>query len=76
MTRPFMNRRYLDAVADHVVVFDGAMGTSIQKLDLTAADFGGEKLWGCNDVLVVAKPEAIEGVARSRAATSWWSKHA
>jgi len=65
MTRPFTNRRYLDAVADHVVVFDGAMGTSIQKLDLTAADFGGEKLAGCNDVLVITRPEAIEEIHAS-----------
>ena len=24
---PFTNRRYLDAVNDHVVIYDGAMGT-------------------------------------------------
>ena len=59
------NRRYLDAVADHVVVFDGAMGTSLQKLNLTAADFGGEKLWGCNDVLVIAKPHVVEDIHAS-----------
>ena len=62
MTRTFTNRRYLDALTRHVVVFDGAMGTSLQKLNLTAADFGGEKLWGCNDVLVIAKPQVIEDV--------------
>ena len=65
MTRTFTNRRYLDALTRHVVVFDGAMGTSLQKLNLTAADFGGEKLWGCNDVLVIAKPEVIEGIHAS-----------
>ncbi len=65
MTQTFTNRRYLDAVADHVVVFDGAMGTNIQKLNLSAADFGGEKLWGCNDYLVVTRPEAIEGIHAS-----------
>ena len=40
---PFTNRRYLDAIEDHVVIFDGAMGTSIQRYDLTAEDFGGER---------------------------------
>ena len=65
MARTFTNRRYLDAVADHVVVFDGAMGTNIQKLDLTTDDFGGEKLWGCNDYLVISKPEAIETIHAS-----------
>jgi methionine synthase I (cobalamin-dependent) len=31
---PHTNRRYLDALADHVVVFDGAMGTSVQACHL------------------------------------------
>lgn len=65
MTRTFTNRRYLDAIADHVVVFDGAMGTSLQKLNLSAADFGGEKLWGCNDYLVIAQPQVVEQVHAS-----------
>ncbi len=65
MTRTFTNRRYLDAVADHVVVFDGAIGTSTQKLNLTAAEFGGEKLWGCNDYLVIARPQVVEDVHAS-----------
>jgi 5-methyltetrahydrofolate--homocysteine methyltransferase len=65
MTRTFTNRRYLDAVEDHVVVFDGAMGTSIQKLNPSPADFGGEKLWGCNDYLVISKPQVIEGIHAS-----------
>ena len=29
--RVFTNRRYLDAIDDHVVIFDGAMGTNIQR---------------------------------------------
>jgi len=61
----FSNRRYLDAVADHVVVFDGARGTNIQKLNLSAADFGGERLWGCNDYLVISRPDVIEGIHAS-----------
>jgi 5-methyltetrahydrofolate--homocysteine methyltransferase len=46
-------------------VFDGAMGTSIQELDLTAADFGGERYAGCNDYLAIQNPEVIEGVHAS-----------
>ncbi len=65
MTHTFTNRHYLDALTDHVVVFDGAMGTSIQKLNLSAADFGGEKLWGCNDYLVISKPQVIEDIHAS-----------
>src|SRR4028119_1999834 len=56
---------YLRAVEQRVVVFDGAMGTSIQGYDLGAADFGGEKLEGCNDYLVISKPEVIEEIHAS-----------
>ncbi len=59
------NRRYLDALADHVVVFDGAMGTSVQACHLGPIDFGGERLNGCNDYLVITKPDVIESIHAS-----------
>ncbi len=59
---PHTNRKYLDALADHVVVFDGAMGTSVQACNLRPADFGGEPLNGCNDYLVISRPDAIEQI--------------
>ena len=66
MTQPdFTNRRYLDAIADHVVIYDGAMGTSIQSLNLTADDFGGERTNGCNDYLVITRPDVIEEIHAS-----------
>lgn len=43
--------RYLEAVRQRVIVFDGAMGTMIQNLGLTAADYGGESLDGSISVL-------------------------
>ncbi len=61
----FTERGYLDALATRVLVFDGAMGTEVQKQELTAADFGGERLAGCNDYLVIQKPEVIERVHAS-----------
>ncbi|GAB4569018.1 MAG: methionine synthase [Anaerolineae bacterium] len=61
----YTNRRYLDAIADHVVIFDGAMGTSIQKYDLTAKDFGGEQYFGCNDYLSITRPDVIEAIHAS-----------
>jgi 5-methyltetrahydrofolate--homocysteine methyltransferase len=64
-TQPYTNRRYLDAVQDHVVLFDGAMGTSIQRYPLTAADFGGEKYNGMNDYLVITRPDVIEEIHAS-----------
>jgi 5-methyltetrahydrofolate--homocysteine methyltransferase len=64
-TFPFTNHRYLDALARRVLIYDGAMGTSIQRYNLSAPDFGGEKLWGCNDYLVVSKPQVIEEIHSS-----------
>lgn len=65
MNRKFTNRRYLDALLDRVIIFDGAMGTNLQKMALGPAEFGGEKLVGCNDYLVISYPQAVEQVHRS-----------
>jgi len=64
-TRTYTNRRYLDAIQDHVVIFDGAMGTSIQNYKLNAEDFGGEQYNGCNDYLVITRPDVIEEIHAS-----------
>ena len=61
----YTNRRYLDALENKVLVFDGAMGTSLQVQNLTAEHFGGEQYNGCNDYLVISYPEAVEKVHRS-----------
>lgn len=50
---------------DRVLIFDGAMGTNLQKQDLTPDDFGGEQYFGCNEYLVITKPSAIEQVHES-----------
>src|SRR6185503_9979063 len=63
--RKYTNRKYLDALEQKVLVFDGAMGTSLQKQNLTAEHFGGEQYNGCNDFLVISYPEAVETVHRS-----------
>ena len=63
--RTYTNRRYLDALETKVLVFDGAMGTSLQNQNLTAEHFGGEQYNGCNDYLVISYPEAVEKVHRS-----------
>ena len=47
---------------DKIVLLDGAMGTMIQKQNLTAEDFGGEKYEGCNDYLVLTKPDVIKNI--------------
>ncbi|MBI5952634.1 MAG: methionine synthase [Chloroflexi bacterium] len=63
--RKYTNRRYLDALEKKVLVFDGAMGTSLQTQNLTAEHFGGEQYNGCNDYLVISYPQAVEKVHRS-----------
>ena len=45
---------------EKVIVFDGAMGTSIQRLNLTVDDFWGKE--GCNELLVLSKPDAIQRI--------------
>ncbi|MBW3621422.1 MAG: homocysteine S-methyltransferase family protein, partial [Actinobacteria bacterium] len=51
---------FLDAARERVLVFDGAMGTSIQDRELHADDFGGPDLEGCNEVLVRTRPALLE----------------
>ncbi len=49
-------------LARRILVLDGAMGTSIQAHDLDAADFGGPELEGCNENLVLTRPDVIRGI--------------
>ena len=65
MTRKYTNRAYLDALEERVLIYDGAMGTSLQVQNLTAEHFGGEQYNGCNDYLVITTPQAVEQVHRS-----------
>src|SRR6185312_7327004 len=48
-----------------VLLFDGAMGTNIQRHALTAADFGGAAYEGCNDYLVLTRPDVVRGIHES-----------
>ena len=56
---------YLEALKERVLVFDGAMGTTLQTMNLTEDDFGGKHLVGCNDCLVLTSPATIEKVHAS-----------
>jgi 5-methyltetrahydrofolate--homocysteine methyltransferase len=51
---------YARLIQEQIVIFDGATGTNLQLRELTAEDFGGEHLEGCNEILVRTKPEVIE----------------
>ncbi len=56
--------RFLDALAQHVLIYDGAMGTNIQRYQPTAEDYGGSATEGCNEYLVLTKPSIIEEIHR------------
>ena len=56
---------YLEAIAERVLVFDGAMGTNIQLHRPTPEDFGGKSLEGCNDHLVLTRPDIIQSIHES-----------
>lgn len=56
---------YIDALGERIVVFDGATGTWLQSQQLTADDFGGEDLEGCNEILNVTRPDVIESLHRA-----------
>ena len=47
-------------LGNKIVMLDGAMGTMLQAENLTSDDFGGEKYEGCNDYLVLTKPDVIK----------------
>jgi 5-methyltetrahydrofolate--homocysteine methyltransferase len=50
------------ALAQRILVLDGAMGTMIQQAGLSAEDFGGEAYEGCNEILVLTAPEVIRRI--------------
>ncbi len=51
-------------LSERVLVLDGAMGTMLQQCDLTAADFGGAALEGCNENLVRTRPDVVLDIHR------------
>ncbi|HEV7958958.1 MAG TPA: homocysteine S-methyltransferase family protein, partial [Acidimicrobiales bacterium] len=63
--RPRADDPYLKALSERVVIFDGATGTNLQLRQLSADDFGGANLEGCNELLVATRPDVIEALHRS-----------
>jgi 5-methyltetrahydrofolate--homocysteine methyltransferase len=56
---------YLRLLSERVVLFDGAMGTQLMALELSAGDFGGERHLGCNEALVLTRPEIVRAIHQS-----------
>jgi 5-methyltetrahydrofolate--homocysteine methyltransferase len=53
---------YLAALDRRVLVFDGAMGTQLMELELDDEAFGGAAYHGCNEALVLTRPDLIRGI--------------
>ena len=56
---------YLKALSQRPLVFDGAMGTELQKRELTPEDYGGEAYFGCPEVLNRTRPDVIQEIHRA-----------
>src|SRR5205807_8430050 len=64
MTRTGRVNRLQSELERRVLVLDGAMGTALQDLHLSAEDFGGPELEGCNEVLNLSRPQIVRGIHR------------
>ena len=58
-------KAFRELLHDRILLFDGAMGTSIQARHLDAADFGGPEYDGCNEHLVLTAPHVIAEIHES-----------
>jgi 5-methyltetrahydrofolate--homocysteine methyltransferase len=54
---------FLQTVRDRVVIYDGAMGTSIQFRNPSVDDFWGKE--GCNELLVLSRPDIVKDIHAS-----------
>lgn len=59
-----MKQKFLDAIKERILLFDGAMGTEIQRFDPKPEDFPDGKD-GFNDGLILTRPEWIKKIHRS-----------
>jgi 5-methyltetrahydrofolate--homocysteine methyltransferase len=53
-----------ELLTQRILVLDGAMGTMLQQRNLSAADFGGAALEGCNENLVRTRPDVVLDIHR------------
>jgi len=53
-----------ELLSQRILVLDGAMGTMLQQRNLTATDFGGPALEGCNENLVRTRPDVVLDIHR------------
>ena len=58
------SRQLRALLEQRILVLDGAMGTMLQQRHLTASDFGGPALEGCNENLVRTRPDVVLDIHR------------
>lgn len=58
MSKPTLQQLF----QERILILDGAMGTMIQQADLNETDFGGPELDGCNEMLVLTRPDVISSI--------------
>jgi 5-methyltetrahydrofolate--homocysteine methyltransferase len=58
-----MTSEFRRLLRERVLIFDGAMGTSIQDCNLSLDDFQGKE--GCNELLVLSRPQVIREIHAS-----------
>src|SRR5690348_12755370 len=54
-----------ELLSERILVLDGAMGTMLQQRHLTAEDFGGAALEGCNEMLLRHRPDVVLDIHRA-----------
>ena len=54
-----------ELLAQRILVIDGAFGTYIQGLNFGPDDFGGPAYEGCNENVVLTRPDAIHKMHQS-----------
>jgi len=54
----------LDALAERVLIYDGAMGTQLQAADIRNVDWqhDGRTLDGCNEILNLTRPDIVQSI--------------
>jgi len=55
-----MTHDFLEALRERVLIFDGAMGTSLHARDLSDDDYWGKE--GCVDLLSLSRPDVVKDI--------------
>jgi len=62
MTLTYTKPTLQELLSSKILILDGAMGTMIQQANLNADDFGSDDMDGCNEILVLTRPDVISSI--------------